>query len=311
MLDHTGKHRHPFVSILMLLLLALAGGIVFTIIGLAIAAGIYGSAELFNVLSGDFAANIGLAKILQASSTIGIFIVPAILLAKFEGIPVTAYHKLTIRPAILLIVLCAAIVWVMQPFLVWMVELNQQMNLPAFLQDIEQWMKTKEEAAAEITKSFLAMKTPADLAGALLLIAVLPAIGEELLFRGCLQQLFTRWTGNVHWGIWIAALIFSAIHLQFYGFVPRALLGALFGYLFVWSNTLWIPVLAHFFNNAAAVITAYSYQRKGIPLDDLEKAGQTTWPYVILSFSVGVTLLWLFHNRAQKDIKTANGAGLG
>ena len=91
----------------------------------------------------------------------------------------------------------------------------------------------------------------------LLMIAIIPAIGEEFFFRGLLQRIFSNWVRNTHWGIIISAFLFSAIHMQFYGFFPRFLLGAMFGYLFVWSGSLWLPVLAHFINNSLAVIAYY------------------------------------------------------
>jgi len=89
------------------------------------------------------------------------------------------------------------------------------------------------------------------------MIAILPAIGEELLFRGVLQRIFANWTKNIHLGVWIAAILFSAMHMQFYGFLPRMMLGVLFGYLFVWSGSLLLPILCHFINNGSAVIYAY------------------------------------------------------
>jgi hypothetical protein len=85
----------------------------------------------------------------------------------------------------------------------------------------------------------------------------LPAIGEELLFRGVLQKLIQKMTGSSHWAIWITATLFSALHLQFFGFLPRLLLGALFGYLLEWTGTLWLPILAHFINNASGVIVFF------------------------------------------------------
>ena len=103
---------------------------------------------------------------------------------------------------------------------------------------IEKWMKDAEESAAEITKAFLDVKTIPGLVFNVFMIAFLPAVGEELLFRGIIQRIFTDMTKSHHWGIWISAILFSAMHFQFYGFVPRVLLGALFGYLLVWSGSI-------------------------------------------------------------------------
>ena len=106
------------------------------------------------------------------------------------------------------------------------------MKLPSFFSSIENWMKYKEIEAEILTKQLLVMSSIEGLVINLIIIAVIPAVGEELIFRGCIQKIFTTWTNNYHLGIWIAAILFSAIHFQFYGFIPRMLLGALFGYLF-------------------------------------------------------------------------------
>lgn len=85
-------------------------------------------------------------------------------------------------------------------------------------------------------------------------MALCPAITEEFFFRGALQRLIGKWNPNPHFVIWSAAILFSAFHLQFYGFIPRMLLGAYLGYLLLWTRSIWIPVFAHFINNATAVI---------------------------------------------------------
>jgi len=147
------------------------------------------------------------------------------------------------------------------------------------------------------------MKNTPDLLINLLMIAILPAIGEELIFRGCFQNIFTRWTGNYHWGIWLAAILFSAIHMQFYGFIPRMLLGAMFGYMLVWGRSMWLPILAHLVNNGGAVITAYVLQLKGQPLDNFEEVQPTTWPIYFLSTIMTVALLSYMYYNWIKTVK--------
>lgn len=117
--------------------------------------------------------------------------------------------------------------------------------------------RTLEDRALTQTDAFLQVSSIWGLLFNLLSIAILPAITEEILFRGLLQKFFAGWTKNPHWGIWIAAALFSAIHLQFFGFFPRMLLGALLGYLFYFSGSLWSAIWAHCINNAFAVIAYY------------------------------------------------------
>ncbi|GAA4457415.1 hypothetical protein GCM10023189_28060 [Nibrella saemangeumensis] len=153
------------------------------------------------------------------------------------------------------------------PFNGLIIEWNQQLKLPETLAPVEQWMRRKEDELANLTKYLTSFRTTGQLTVAMLVIAVLPAIGEELLFRGILQRKFVAWTRNVHAGIWLAAFIFSAIHVQFYGFIPRVLLGAMFGYLYAWSGNLWVPILAHFINNGFTVLMVFMYHQKLTSID--------------------------------------------
>jgi membrane protease YdiL (CAAX protease family) len=130
------------------------------------------------------------------------------------------------------------------------------------------------------------------------MVALLPAVGEEFLFRGVIQRSFTRMTKNHHHGIWISAFFFSALHMQFYGFLPRLLLGGLFGYLLVWSGSMWIPILAHFFNNAFAVISLYLIDNN-LMNPEIENFGSDSesFYYTFISLALIVALVILFRNQ--------------
>ena len=181
---------------------------------------------------------------------------------------------------------------------------NQQMSLPAFLEPLEQWMKMSEENANVLTEQFLSVTTFGGLIINLLLMALLPAVAEELTFRGVLQRLFQSSTSQSdttcpegaqpcgatqpdprgsHLAIWCSAIMFSAIHLQFYGFVPRMLMGALFGYMLVWTGSLWVPILMHFTNNAAAVLLYFVSLRAGWDMEMVDAIGtnDTLWLGVV------------------------------
>lgn len=128
--------------------------------------------------------------------------------------------------------------------------LNKQIPLP-------QWMGAMEERTGGLIQSLLVMDSPGELIFTLVVIALAPALGEELLFRGTVQQQLSRWWGKPVWAVWITAVLFSLIHFQFAGFLPRMLLGAGLGYLFLWTRSLWAPIAGHFAINAVQVLAMY------------------------------------------------------
>ena len=136
-------------------------------------------------------------------------------------------------------------------------EWNQEISFPDALAPLEQWMREAEDAAAELQERFLSGTSYLDLIINIVIMAITPAVCEELLFRGVLQNQLEKWFKNAHIAVWVAAIIFSAIHFQFYGFLPRMVLGAALGYLLVYGKSLWLPIVAHCVNNSLAVITAW------------------------------------------------------
>lgn len=142
-------------------------------------------------------------------------------------------------------------------------EINKMIPLPPML-------KSMESSTELILKTILKKDFFYEIVLNVIIIGIIPAIGEELMFRGVLQQQIGRLIHNQHAMVWVTACIFSAIHFQFEGFLPRAILGAVLGYLFVWTKNIWLPMIAHLFNNAAQVITIYAFNIKP---EDADKIG--------------------------------------
>jgi hypothetical protein len=190
------------------------------------------------------------------------------------------------------------------PFINLLGEINASLKLPEWLSWLEKIIKTREDMAAELTEKFLKVDSFGGFLFNLFMIAFLPAIGEELLFRGVVQRIFTNWTRSLHWGIWIAAALFSALHFQFYGFIPRMLLGVMFGYLLVWSGSMWLPIIAHFINNGVAVTGMYLID-KGAIKPEFEEIGSTgdSIYFSIVSIAVVALLLWLIKRENSPAVK--------
>ena len=190
--------------------------------------------------------------------------------------------------------------------------INQQMTLPAFLEPLEAWMKRQEETAQLLTEQFMQVTTYSGLIINLLLMALLPAVAEELTFRGVLQKLLqgtkvaeAQSCKVPHVAIWCSAILFSAIHLQFYGFLPRMLMGALFGYALVWTGSLWTPILMHFTNNAAAVVLYFISLRAGWDMKQIDAIGtnNTLWLGVVCMV---ITIVGIYAFRRSTTISNAS-----
>ncbi len=191
------------------------------------------------------------------------------------------------------------------------IELNAKMTLPESFAELEKIIKTLEEQLKEFTKLLTQFDTPLYFILSVIIIAIIPAIGEELIFRGLFQNIIRQIFGNYHAAVWIAAFIFSAIHFQFYGFLPRMLLGVLFGYLYVWSGNLWIPILAHFLNNFISLTLLYIYQLNLTDIDVESEESLPIWTIIIFSI-LFIFLLYSFrkyfseisnrHDRLEESI---------
>ena len=177
------------------------------------------------------------------------------------------------------------------------------MVLPDFLHKIEQWMKEKEAIAMKMTIQLITVRSNFDFIVNLFMIAVIPAIGEELMFRGGVQRSLNRAFENPHLAIWLSAIIFSAIHMQFYGFVPRMLLGAGFGYLYYYSGSIWYAMLAHFINNAYAVCAAFYMQKHHMPLDKADEPIGFPWYGYLISAIITIALFKIFKDSATRERK--------
>lgn len=241
-------------------------------------------------------------KFFQLLSAIGVFIVPPIL---FGWIvyrkPIASLSLKTFSTPINWLLVLASMV-VTMPFMTWLVEFNEQLILPDFLAPLENWMKQSEQSAEALTKVFLTFNGVGSFVYILLIVAIVPAVGEELLFRGVLQKIMVSWFKNYHVAIWVTAILFSALHMQFYGFLPRMLLGALFGYVFYWSGSLWLPIFGHFINNGSVVALSYLYpemmENTEITLFDSEM----NWIASIVSAVLMVGLMLFFKRINHKQL---------
>lgn len=242
----------------------------------------------------------GIFYFTQVILVIILFIVPAILFASFWTRTRIHYLGITTKPALSTLVIACLGILLALPAINWLAMLNEQMHLPEALQGIEEWMRKSEARAEEMTELFTKGTSVNSLLMNLFVVAFMAAISEELFFRGVLQKVLIECFKNKHIGIWIGAVFFSAFHMQFFGFLPRMLMGAFLGYLFLWSGSLWPGILAHFINNGMAVLLIWLSNR-GVISADIDKTGMESgqWIYVLTS-AVMVTISLLLVYRIEK-----------
>jgi hypothetical protein len=161
-------------------------------------------------------------------------------------------------------------------------------------------MRSKEDEAAELTRLLIPSSNAGVLFLNLFIVAALPAISEELFFRGVLQRIFYGFFKSPHISIWTAAVLFSALHLQFYGFIPRLILGLSFGYLYYWGRTLWLPVIAHFVNNGIAVTAEY-FQGMETVSSVPDIASWTRFLMLPAPVIISVIILFYFRNKFNRE----------
>ncbi|MBS0009793.1 MAG: CPBP family intramembrane metalloprotease, partial [Bacteroidales bacterium] len=188
---------------------------------------------------------------------LSMFLAPSLVIAFFMKGDFYSYLDLKNKPCLVAAVLSVLFIVFLLPLNSYLAWLNAGIDLPGWLDGFERWIDKKEMQAERITGILMSAGNVGGLLINLLVIAVIPAVGEEFLYRGVLQNIFARWLRSGIFAVILTALIFSATHLQFYGFVPRFILGLGFGYIYLWSRNIWLPVLAHLTNNAIPVVLSY------------------------------------------------------
>lgn len=281
MLKEILRKSGVFGKLLQLLFIVFFFGLIST----AVLSLIYGASQDIQVL-----------KIKQLVLSIFMFLLPPLVAGYFWfDKPIEAY-SLHRAPATNQLIATLLLVVGIVPFINLLGYINEQMVLPPFLASLEQHFRELEDLAAELTSRMLDVKTFGGFAFNILLIALMPALSEELLCRGAMYRVISE-KFNLHVAVWLVAVIFSLMHFQMYGFLPRMVLGAVLGYLLVWSGSLWLPIIAHFANNA--MVVSSSYFSKGTDLETaLEQLGKAeTYGMGIAGALVSILLMWYIYKK--------------
>jgi len=287
--------RHPIVSLFFILLVVLIGFLfIGPLVGIAVSSLFYEGNLLIELQNPKLDPSVFLPLMVTQgfTSLIGLIIFPALYvkfiehkkLAPFFNYEADLFKILLIIAGIGLCFLIA-----ISPVVEW----NMRFQFPEFLQEFGGWARAQEDKLIEMTKFLTNFNTTGEFLLGLFVIAILPGIGEELVFRGLIQNELWRSSKNIHAAIWTSAILFSAIHMQFFGFMPRMLLGALFGYLYYWSGNLLIPMIAHFFHNGFTLSMIYLYTKGSIDVN-IDSEESAPLPLVALCAVFTFVLLYYF-----------------
>lgn len=255
------------------------------------------SVSLLNAIPGlDKVPALWISTIVQ---DLFVFILPAVMLGLLVAGRPMRFLGLSKAPSLLgalgiIVILVAA-----TPALNWTVEWNASMTLPDSLKPLEDWMRMQEEAAQRTTDALMSSTSIWGLLATVATVGIVTGLGEETFFRGALQRVFKEGMRNKHLAVWIAAFVFSTLHFQFYGFVPRMLLGAIFGYAYLWSGSLWVPVIAHAYNNSSVVVMTW-LQKAGMASAEASEVGASS-PWLAVSSAVLAIVLMLVYRKLLEN----------
>jgi membrane protease YdiL (CAAX protease family) len=279
------QSSHPIALLAVLTLLGIIAMGLMLGVGLAFLS-IFGISSDFlgqlHVMNDPNSVEVWALKGMQIIQAIGLFAVPFVLYRYWLG---QHGYTFTVRVNQLLplghfaLITAASI-----PMINYLAAWNAGLTLPDGLSSVQEWIVQTEADAESLIRLFLHMDSVSDLVFNLFLIALLPALTEELFFRGTVQPLMLRSTRNVHAAIWLTAFFFSFFHMQFLGFVPRLLLGAVFGYAAHWSGSLALPIVGHLINNGLAVLITYYVGMEAIGVEaETLGANEGEWYMALVS----------------------------
>jgi membrane protease YdiL (CAAX protease family) len=297
-------HLSKGTQFLFLILLCIFSLSVFAIVAAAAMKFVFRVGDVFDLQQIADINNVRIIwalKFSQFLNSVGLFIIPPMLFTFLVSSNMGEYLNFNKKNKGIHYFLVVIIMLISLPFLNWMIEWNESIKLPESLSALEEMMKASEKRASELSKMLLNMNGVGDLFFNLFLIALIPALGEELLFRGVVQKMFSEIFKNKHAAIILTAVLFSFLHFQFYGFFPRTFFGVLFGYMLIWSGSLKLPVVAHFTNNATVVLVNYFGTENGLS-EKLDNIGKSeTFILAIISFTLLTVLMFVLYKSVYKQ----------
>lgn len=256
-----------------------------------------GGVQALITIEGESAGQIRMMLVVQAVSQLLMFLIPVLIFAGLFHPRIGSYLKLKGKRSWRLALISMVMVVLLMPLndvLTWWNEGWQ-------FGSIEESMRRMSEMEKEMLEKMVSLTTVGDLVLQLVIIALVPAVCEELFFRGGVQQILSGWFKNRHVAVIVAALVFSLAHGDMYGAVPRFVMGLLLGYLFAYSGSMVVNISAHFFNNAAIVVMYYLYNRGELSMSPTEPMLMPWYVVVMCTVAVGILFVVYFLKNSSKE----------
>lgn len=301
MLKGIFKDSHPIVQFLMVLVFVFGGAIAGEFTGLVVIFLKYGfSMEIAPSLIENLEAYPSALRELQFFASLGTFVFPSLILAYLFSDNYKTYLKIDMPVYFSISMLAILSMLVVSPFMNFIAYYNHQLHFPEFLKPLEDILRTQEDANQSLSETMLNAEDFWALILNIVVIGIFAAVGEEFLFRGVFQNIFGRFIRNKHLVIWIVAIVFSLAHFQFFGFIPRVLLGAYLGYLVLYTRNMWIPVMAHFTNNFFVILVYWNYRDEPEMLKNIDGVGTgSMWWVALLSLILFGLIFWMIRKQSH------------
>lgn len=221
------------------------------------------------------------------------FVMPPVICAVVYSYRPAEYLRVASAPGPTPLILAVGTMICSIPMMNMIIEWNEGLSLPSSLAAMESWMREAEQRAGDTVNTLMGGSSAGSLILSILIVGVLAGFSEELFFRGGIQRLLVSGRVNPHVAIWVTAFLFSAIHLQFFGFFPRLLLGAFFGYLLYWTKNLWVPIVCHILNNSIVATVTWMTARGSATSGGLNEIGTAVSAHQLLWVTVSIIMTFM------------------
>jgi len=301
----------PFPALIFTSVIVITVGLVFQLVGMLTAAPLFGIriTDIFSIDPGASLRQLNALKYIQIIGALGTFVFSSLLLSFLYTGSWVNYFTFHLRPNTRMTILVILMIVTGLPLVNYLTELNMQISLP--FGELETLLRNLEEETEALMMQLVRADNISGLLINLLMIAVIPAIGEELVFRGLLQRHFTAWFRNGHLAILVTSVIFSLVHFQLFSFLPRFFLGIILGYMLLYGKSIWYPIIGHFVNNGIGVVFYYFYLKE-MAGEGLEEIGtEKMLPIAALVSTILLALLmtaWIYFGKSNRSASPGTGS---